>query len=61
MAGGRLEDSVIVRGEVFTNQVIRTGMPMTLTNAKILLVQDSISFHRLVKEGPATYFRLDIF
>ncbi len=45
--GGKKEDSRIITGEVFTNQVIRDGMPLELKDARVLLLQDSISFHRL--------------
>lgn len=44
--GGSLEDCCIVRGEVFSNQVIQRDMPMALDNANILLIQDAVSFHR---------------
>ena len=46
ISGGLQKDSAIVVGEVFTNKVIRSDMPPTLTEAKILLVQEAISFHR---------------
>ena len=46
ISGGLQEDSAIVVGEVFTNKVIRSDMPLTLADAKILLVQEAISFHR---------------
>ena len=43
---GKKSESRIVSGEVFTNRVIRTDMPMKVDNARLLLVQESISFHR---------------
>ena len=46
---GEQKDSRIVKGEVFTNQVIRSDMPSNLSNANLLLVQDSISYHRTDK------------
>ena len=46
---GRQTDSRIVRGEVFSNRVIRTDMPMTASKVKLLLVQESISYHRVDK------------
>ena len=46
---GQRIDSRIVRGEVFSNRVIRTDMPMTASKVKLLLVQESISYHRVDK------------
>ncbi len=46
ISSGEQSDSRIVRGEVFTNRVIRTDMPMSATNVKLLLVEESISYHR---------------
>lgn len=47
--GGDLSESCIVRGEVFTNQVVRAEMPLNLNAANMLLVQDAISYHRTDK------------
>lgn len=44
--GGLMEDCSIVKGEVFSNRVIRVGMPLTLDNTNILLVKDSIAYAR---------------
>ena len=44
--GGSVDDSAIVKGEVFSNRVIRVGMPLSIDNANILLVKDSISYAR---------------
>lgn len=43
---GRQNDSRIVRGEVFTNNVVRSDMPMSAVNVRLLLVKESISYHR---------------
>jgi 1-phosphatidylinositol-3-phosphate 5-kinase len=44
--GGSIEDSVIVKGEVFSNRVIRVGMPLSIGNCNVLLVKDSIAYAR---------------
>ena len=44
--GGSLEDCSIVKGEVFSNRVIRVGMPLSMDNTNILLVKDSIAYAR---------------
>ena len=43
---GDQQESCIIKGEVFTNNVIRSSMPSFLDNANVLLVSDSISYHR---------------
>ena len=49
ISNGALSDSAIIVGEVFTNKVIRSDMPLSLSQAKILLVKEAISFHRTDK------------
>lgn len=44
--GGTLDDCAIVKGEVFSNRVIRVGMPLSIDNANILLIKDSIAYAR---------------
>ena len=49
ISNGTLSDSAIIVGEVFTNKVIRSDMPLSLSQAKLLLVKEAISFHRTDK------------
>ena len=44
--GGKIEDSMIVNGEVFSGRVIRRGMPLSIVNPKLLLISESISYPR---------------
>ena len=48
ISNGHQNDSRIIIGEVFTNRVIRNDMPMSSSRAKMLLVQDAISYHRYI-------------
>ena len=49
ISSGAPSDSAIIVGEVFTNKVVRSDMPLALAQAKILLVKEAISFHRTDK------------
>ena len=44
--GCKIEDSMIVNGEVFSGRVIRRGMPLSIVNPKLLLISESISYPR---------------
>ena len=44
--GGTIEDSLIVKGEVFSGRVIRRGMPLSVINPNVLLISESIGYPR---------------
>ena len=48
--GGNLSEIQVLRGEVFSNHVIRKDMPLEIENGRILLVKGSIAFHRDVSK-----------